>query len=374
MRAIVIDDERPALESLARLLERNGVDVVGAFQDPREALKQGGLHKVDVAFVDIEMPELNGLELAARLQSAEADIHIVFVTAYEQYAIEAFELAAADYLLKPVQLARLDVTIKRIQTMKFARSDKKDDKYPGTLCLLHRLGFMDGHGKQLEITWRTTKAKELFAYLLHAGDRAPNKDELLDRIWPDGEIEKAATLLHTTLYHVRQTMKNADLPLRIDYKEGRYKLVLPQGAKVDARLWEQAISEAVDQEDAERQQRLLLDEYRGDYLEMEGFLWAENERERLRALWLEHALHFASWMEVSQISVAIPLYQRIQARFPEIEEGYFGLMRLYDKLGHTSEVRHQYAKLTRMLEEDFGMRPTRSVAAWFDEWNGRKYS
>ncbi|MFC5404953.1 response regulator [Cohnella soli] len=381
MKAIVIDDESPALDSLTRLLERNGVSVVGAFRDPREVLAKQEQLRFEVAFVDIEMPELSGLELAARLQTANPELHIVFVTAYEQYAVEAFELDAADYLLKPVQLGRLDMTLKRLRA-KLAKGEASDDKAASMrmLCLLQRLAIHDEHGRSLDIQWRTAKARELFAYLVHCGDRSPSKDELIDTLWPDGDVDKAATLLHTSLYHIRQTMKNANLPLKIEYKEGRYRLVLPDSAIIDALQWEHAVAAAADHVDVDKWQELLLEGYRGDYLEAEGFLWAEQERERMRAFWLEHALRLAGAYETNAPSAsleagsakAIAIYQKVQSRFPEIEDSYFGLMRHYDALGQSAEVYHQYTSLVSMLGEEFGMRPKPDIQTWFDEWyNGR---
>ncbi|MFC5470680.1 response regulator [Cohnella suwonensis] len=374
MKAIVIDDEGPALDSLTRLLERNGIDVAGSFRDPREALKQQGSLRFDVAFVDIEMPELNGLELAARLQTSKPDLQIVFVTAYEQYAVEAFELDAADYLLKPVQLGRLDMTLKRLRAAARGGSSDEGKASLHTICLLQRLGFHDAQGSLLDIQWRTAKARELFAYLVHCGDRSPSKDELIDTLWPDGDVDKAATLLHTSLYHIRQTMKNANFPLKVEYKEGRYRLVLPQMTGIDASQWEQAVAVAAEVGDADKWQELLLEGYRGDYLEAESFLWAEPERERVRALWLEGALRLAGSFEAKasasggESAKAIAIYQKVQSRFPEIEDSYFGLMRHYDALGQSSEVYHQYANLVRMLGDEFGMRPKPDIQAWFDEW------
>lgn len=375
MKAIVVDDEYLALESMTRLLQRFEVEVAGTFQDPREALKRQEELTADVAFVDIEMPELNGLELAARLQSAQPGMQIVFVTAYEQYAIEAFELAAIDYLLKPIQLKRLETTIKRLQARKAEPAPEPVADEPAaapTVCLFHRLSFQDAQGQPLNLTWRTAKARELLAYLIHAGDKTPSREELLDRVWPDVDPDKAITHLHTTIYQIRQSMKTVGLPLGVQYKEGRYHVEL-SGTQVDAALWEKSLREAVEAEDEAALSRLLLHGYRGDYLETEDYMWAEGERERLRALWLDHALKNASRLEASDESGdAISLYQQVQLRYPENEESYFGLMRVYGKLGNNTEVHHQHAKLTTMLAEDFDAEPSEPIARWYANWCERK--
>ncbi len=374
MRAIVVDDEYLSLESMTRLLQRFEIEVAGAFQDPREALKRQEALGADVAFVDIEMPELNGLELAARLQSAQPGMQIVFVTAYEQYAIEAFELAAIDYLLKPIQLKRLETTINRLRarTAEPAPEPLAETASAPTVCLFHRLSFLDAQGQPLNVAWRTAKARETFAYLIHAGDKTPSREELLDRIWPDVDPDKAITHLHTTIYQIRQSMKTVGLPLGVQYKEGRYHVELG-GMQVDFLNWEKALREAIEAEDDAALNRMLLQGYRGDYLETEDYMWADGERDRLRALWLDHALKNAAQLEAADASGdAISLYQQVQLRYPENEESYFGLMRLYGKLGNNTEVHLQYAKLSAMLSEDFGASPSEPIARWFAQWSERK--
>ncbi|MFD0671214.1 response regulator [Cohnella sp. GCM10027633] len=372
MRAIVVDDEYLALESMTRLLQRFEVTVAGAFQDPREALKRQRSADADVAFVDIEMPELNGLELAARLQAEQPGMQIVFVTAYEQYAIEAFELAAIDYLLKPIQLKRLETTIQRLRARRAEPAPEPAPSALPTICFFHHLSFQDAEGHPLAITWRTTKARELLAYLIHSGDKTPSKEELLDRIWPDVDPDKSVTHLHTTIYQVRQSMKQMRIPLSLHYKEGRYHIELG-GTQVDAPLWEKSLREAAEADDVAASNHLLTHGYRGDYLGTEDYMWADAERERLRALWLDNALKTAARLEASDASGdAITLYQQIQQRYPENEECYFGLMRLYGKLGNGTEVHQQYAKLVAMLEEDFDAEPSDDVARWYAHWNERK--
>jgi two-component system LytT family response regulator len=106
LHAFIVDDERLAVERLKRLLKATGrVEVAGSATDPETALAQLQQAPVDVVFLDIQMPGLTGFELLARL---EADTLVVFTTAYDQYAIEAFAVNSVDYLLKPIEPARLD--------------------------------------------------------------------------------------------------------------------------------------------------------------------------------------------------------------------------------------------------------------------------
>lgn len=121
MKCIVVDDEKIILEALETAVGMAGASVAGAYQDPLEALNGiRDLHP-DVVFLDVEMPGMNGIELAERISALDTDIQIVFVTAYEQYAIKAYELGAIYYVLKPVtpeKIAKALTRAMRVQTMR----------------------------------------------------------------------------------------------------------------------------------------------------------------------------------------------------------------------------------------------------------------
>jgi DNA-binding LytR/AlgR family response regulator len=117
IKALVVDDEEPAIAELRYLLDKTGeVERIDATQSAIEALKLIKLTRYDVVFLDIQMPGLTGIELTHVLNEFAAPPLIVFVTAYDEYAVKAFELQALDYLLKPVSFARLTRTLELIKT------------------------------------------------------------------------------------------------------------------------------------------------------------------------------------------------------------------------------------------------------------------
>lgn len=114
LRVVIADDEPRARQFMEKLLgEHENVEVVGVARGGAEALQLIARHRPDAAFLDIHMPDLSGLEVARHLKGEEAPV-IVFVTAYDQHAIEAFELAALDYVLKPIRRERLNETVQRV--------------------------------------------------------------------------------------------------------------------------------------------------------------------------------------------------------------------------------------------------------------------
>jgi len=116
LRAIVVDDEQLARDELAFLLgQLGGVDIIGQAGNGLEALTTIERIRPDVVFLDVQMPGLTGFEVARRLLDNRAAAHIIFVTAYDQHAIEAFEVNAVDYLLKPVEQARLELALDRVR-------------------------------------------------------------------------------------------------------------------------------------------------------------------------------------------------------------------------------------------------------------------
>lgn len=114
--AIIVEDEILAAERLRVLLNDCQVVLLKTFHHAQPALDWLGSHEVDIVFADIGLPEINGLELVERIQRiAKRQPHVIFTTAYEEHALRAFELAAADYLLKPIKLARLQKALDRVQ-------------------------------------------------------------------------------------------------------------------------------------------------------------------------------------------------------------------------------------------------------------------
>lgn len=116
LKALVVDDEAPARSELRFLLEEaGGIEVVGEASNAPEALQLIKAIPYDVVFLDIDMPALSGMRLAEVLGTLDRQPAIIFVTAHSEHAVKAFEVAAADYLVKPVEVERLRTAIDRLR-------------------------------------------------------------------------------------------------------------------------------------------------------------------------------------------------------------------------------------------------------------------
>jgi DNA-binding LytR/AlgR family response regulator len=160
MKGVVAEDEALLREELLSQLRRAWpeLDVVAACEDGAEALEAIATHRPEVAFLDIRMPGLTGLEVAAAAAEASPATQIVFVTAYDQYAIDAFDQGAVDYVRKPIDPARLAATVQRVKSR--IGSDRADGA--ALAAIIEQLrAKVPNESKQPPLAWITaTVGKE----------------------------------------------------------------------------------------------------------------------------------------------------------------------------------------------------------------------
>lgn len=372
MRAVLVDDEPLILAHLEKLLQEiKGIDVIGTYSNPHHALQWVEQNQPDVVFLDVEMPELSGIELAEKVVRLWPQINIVFVTAYSEYAVKAFELHAVDYLLKPVKRERLAETVRRFQ---LDTAEQQPVSSAPMVCCFQSLQFKQPGLDQfhtVDVRWRTAKAKELFAFLLHHRQKPVRKDIILDLFWPETDESKGFTQLYTTIYQIRKTLKSLGIHINIASHDNYYVLDLNE-VKLDVEEWEKGIASLSPITPATLEEhQALIDLYEGNYLEDCGYLWSEGEKERLRSLWLNHITHVAQFLVGRrEYPQAVILYNRAQEIHPYTEDSYFMLMQLYDKLQDRHSVELQYERLTCMLAEQFNQEPRQQVKDWYCHWSG----
>jgi DNA-binding LytR/AlgR family response regulator len=116
LRAYLVDDEPPALERLSRLLKKTGrVQIIGSTTEPEEAVTALTADPPDLCFLDIQMPRLNGFEVLSQLTNQPA---VIFTTAYDHYALQAFSVNSVDYLLKPIEPEELERPLKKVEGLR----------------------------------------------------------------------------------------------------------------------------------------------------------------------------------------------------------------------------------------------------------------
>ncbi|MCK8488295.1 response regulator transcription factor [Paenibacillus sp. MBLB2552] len=135
IRAMIVDDEPLSVRGLQHLLaEYEDLEVCGAFLTPREAYEYVRANPIQVAFLDISMPEVDGMSMSRLLLEQDPSISVIFVTGFDDYAVQAFEVNALDYLMKPVMEQRFARTWEKIKEK--YREDASEEELPAATGLL----------------------------------------------------------------------------------------------------------------------------------------------------------------------------------------------------------------------------------------------
>lgn len=146
MRAMIVDDEAPARSELRFLLEETGrVESIAEASSAREAVEKLMEAKAEVIFLDISMPKTSGMQLAEALHKLKNPPAIVFVTAYSEYALDAFGVDAVDYLMKPVESDRLELALDKVE----ARAPKAEPAAPQSHSSVERIPVVKSGRKVL---------------------------------------------------------------------------------------------------------------------------------------------------------------------------------------------------------------------------------
>ncbi len=265
IKIAAVDDEMHVLERFERMVQKNKeLELCGLFETGEQLLAYLENDPLDAVFLDIEMPGVNGLQLSERIQSLRENIDIVFVTAYNQYAVEAFELQALDYIMKPVTEERLEKTIKRLlKTKKTAPRTRK----PFVQCFGDFEVFLNHEA----LSWKNSKAKEILAFLIHKKGVPVNWEKIACAVWPDYDAEKAQTNFHATTYLLRKKLAEAGISRILESGRGNYRVIIDH---LDCDLYQ--LEELIRTNQLRRKEDIRLLEqlkYRG-YMEGSGYEWA----------------------------------------------------------------------------------------------------
>lgn len=365
VKAVLIDDERPALKGLEYMLKKYPeIAVSGMYNDPITAIHEIGQLKPQVVFLDIHMPQLQGLDAAAMILDASPDSEIVFVTAFDQYAIEAFELSALDYILKPIDQERLNKTIERV-IRKYPADLRNDEKRLQIKCLGRlEVVFADRE----PIKWRSEKTEELFAFLLHNRGKTVLKDEIIEAIWPDTELERAAHQLHSAVYYIRKTLESYGIKPEQVRINGCYRLELGD-TEVDVARFQQLCEKIKEGREIFNADSVP---YPGAYFEGNGWLWAESERERLLRDYVQAALILSgALIESSDFEAAEKLLTNAFAKNPYNEDITALLFELYGRTGANAKAMKHYREYGRVLENELGIVPGENIKRIFEKIQGK---
>lgn len=355
---IAVDDEKKALDRFARLIQADPrVQVAGKFTAAAAALRFVKTQPVDIAFLDIEMPSLSGLELAAAMFEENPALEVVFLTAYDKYALQAFQAHAIGYLLKPVEPEDLQEQISQIEKRRQAARRRTESERLSIRCFGPFLCYPAGE-ERTAIHWRTAKAEELFAMLAqYRGDPAP-REAIVDALWPEMAPERAAQNLHVTCQYIRRALRDRGFDGVFVRSRGGYHLRMEQ-IESDLPLLENALAEIK----KGRASLELLEKasalYRGAYLQDKPYGWAIQTRSWFAAEYENIQLRLsACYVETGAPDQAAAALQRIITANPLAEEAYERLVRLKLDLGDRTAAIRYYREYRESFWKEMQLPPS----------------
>lgn len=261
MRVICVDDEKPVLENFkSKVKDFSEIKNLELFQSAKAALKWVELNPVDVAFLDMEMPQMSGIELARELKKIDRNIRIIFVTAYDQYAMDAFRVDALGYLLKPYTREEIRHELEKASLMRSKpKKSVKIQTIPDFVVLV------DGAPMHFD----RMKPEELLALLVDRAEAGVTAGEAIACLWPERTAdENTQTLYRVTFHRMMEALKEAGIE-HIIGSEGRKRFILTEQVDCDLyRLLSGNINE--------------LQNYCGEY--MKEYSWAESRNAQLNSI------------------------------------------------------------------------------------------
>lgn len=371
MKAILVDDEQLTLDLLeSKLTKISNINIMGKYVNPIVAKKEIIQQAVDVVFLDIHMPVVNGLKLAKQILQSKPNLSIVFVTTSDVHALEAFELGAIDYIVKPIQIDRLEKTVKRIKANDRTKlyNDSSENNIVYVDVSLYLSIRRKGEKKE-SISWRTAKAQELFLFLLHHRGQLVRKSYLVELLWPEVNPSRAFSQLYTTIYHVRKILNEFRYHFTIINKTDGY-ILSTENVVIDVEEWKNRLvtapplnSQTIDTYED------IMKIYKGPYLKEYNYWWVEMDQYRWEQLWLDRALKIADYFCLQgDMSEAQRWYTRILKQHPESEEAHFSLMKIYAAEDNHVYVYKQYLTLKDLLQEELEVQPRIEIIEWFTQW------
>lgn len=351
INVVLIDDDEFEISELEFLLSKyDTCQIVGKFTDPDIVHEQLEIIKPDVAFLDINMPRTSGIDLAIKL--LKNNIQIVFTTAYADYAVEAFELYAIDYVLKPVSDKRLSITMQRI----FDRiKDYKNIEEENPKVIIKTFGqFSVKIEGKTPIKWRTEKVKELFAFLLQNANCEVPKDIILENVFLDRDVENSTHQLHNGIYYIKKTLQEYGINKKYIDIQGKYTLKL-----ADVDYDRMTIKKILDSRERQTKDlEIIVETYADDYLKGFDGVWVMSERDYLQNIFINMALRLADeYIKENRIFDAETVLLKVYDKDPYIDKVTLMLIEIFKKQDRKNRAFKHYKDYEKRLQEDLGVRP-----------------
>ena len=256
MNIVCVDDEELVLSLTVSLCEKlEGTPHVEGFSSAKDTLDWIKEHKTDIAILDIDMPDMDGIKLAARIKKLSPDTAIIFLTGYDEYAVDAFKLHASGYLLKPVSEEELTYEVE--YAMEGIRNRGYNQEKSNVF--IQTFGEFDVFVGDTIVNFSRSRAKELLAYLVDKQGGSVTRGAAHAAIWEEGVYDRSMQKqLDVVIRSLRQTLEEYGISYIFELNKGSMR-VIPDKFECDLYKFLKGDVDAINS-------------YRGQY--MSSYTWA----------------------------------------------------------------------------------------------------
>ncbi|WP_026528111.1 response regulator [Butyrivibrio sp. VCD2006] len=261
MRAICVDDEALILQRTVSLVKKTNIfDDVESFMEPVEALEYLDSKKADLALLDIDMPDMGGLELATNIKQRCPDIKIIFLTGYSEYAIDAYAMHATGYLLKPIGYDKLLSELQyALESSESGAGSSNTTNENSSRIKVETFGYFNILVDGKPVIFKRNKAKELIACLVDRRGQFVSRKDIFYILWEDDDYDRAKQkYLDTIIRSLKDTLDEYGVGDIFESEKGLMRVV-PEKFDCDLYRFLNNDEEAIDS-------------FRGEY--MSSYSWA----------------------------------------------------------------------------------------------------
>ncbi len=213
---VIVDDMKSARNILARLLsEYDFINIIGSFSKPSEAIEFIKSNNVDLVFIDIEMPEMNGLLLAEKIDKLNSNTYFIFATAYSEYSLKAWATNAIGYITKPYDKKELKNVIDKFLNISPRKNRVIIECFPNFNVLINNES----------VIFNSSKAKEILAYLVFNKGGWVTINEICVNVLEDLEDNKAKDSLRSYISRLKKVLSSYEISEILEQSYGKYRIV-----------------------------------------------------------------------------------------------------------------------------------------------------
>jgi two-component SAPR family response regulator len=362
LKVMIIDDEILGIALLRMYIGRfDQLELIGEYTDAREALDAVKTKQPDAIFLDIEMPHMNGIEFANQLNAFNDSIQIVFVTAYKNYALSAFNVNAVHYLLKPISEADMIFTINRLFKNQTLKKQAQPENVEFSIEVFGGFKVYGSHEDNV-VQWPTKKVKEIFSYFVCHRNKELDKWRLCEILWPESNRDKAEHNLHSTISRLKQALKDVGLENILSRNKSTYSCNLDQ---FSCELWEfddfLLKNPLIDKNNVYQYEAIL--ERTGDELfAQDDYIWAREFQENWNERHISCLRNLIDYFSTNGFSNKVETYAKMLLdKDPYDEQTIYLLMNEYGQKGKQKEVIQLFQQYASLLKEELNLEPSRAM-------------